>query len=112
MVTRPSVCIQLCKPSTKKSPETDASKRFKSGDTKFAGCWGEPGGPFFPGIPQSDWEQIRSTKNYWTLDGTTDAIESNHHLELIDRAWAYTERYNIEISRLLRKKTSKQVTAK
>ena len=30
-------------------PESDVSRRTNSGDFRFAGCWGEPGGPFFPG---------------------------------------------------------------
>ena len=78
-------------------PESDVSRRTNSRDFRFAGCWGEPGGPFFPGVPQSEWQGIRDAKDYWTFDGTTDALESRHHHRLIDRAWQYAKRYNADL---------------
>lgn len=76
-------------------PESDVSGRIKTGDFRYVGCTGEPGGPFFPGIPQSEWQRIREEKNFWTLNGTSDAIESHHHHQLINRARVYAERFNI-----------------
>lgn len=79
------------------NPVEDVSERINDGDYRYAGCWGEPGGPYFPGVPQSEWQRIRESKNYWTLDGTTDAIESRHHHRLIQRACRYAERYNTSL---------------
>ena len=75
-------------------PIVDVSGRISDGDYCYAGCWGTAGGPFFPGVPQTEGQRIRDSNNYWTLDGTTDAIESPHHHRLIKRAWRYAERYN------------------
>ena len=78
-----------------KEPEADAKLQFDSNGPRIAGCWGEPGGPFFPGISETEWIKIRQEKRFWTIDGTTDAIESRRHSKLIDRAWAYAESYKV-----------------
>lgn len=81
------------------TPARDVEKNQSRGDYRYVGCWGEPGGPFFPGVAESKWPAIRQRKQYWTLDGTTNAIESNHHKQLINRAWQYARRYNEELER-------------
>ena len=81
-------------------PESDAKMHFDIGEIKYAACTGHAGKLKFSGIPESEWEPIRVNGNCWTIDESSDVLESGHHVQLIHRAWRYANRYNREMRRL------------
>lgn len=64
-------CLELIlKDLNESDPSKDATDRIKTGDMRcFAGYWGEPGGPFFPGVP------YLIGKTFETLDNTGLSME-------------------------------------
>jgi len=90
-----------------KAPSVDANLHFTQGNLKYVACIGEAPGPYFPNIPESEWNSIREKGNYWIIEGTSDAIESQKHLKLIDRASAYASEYNTKMMELRQKKVDK-----
>lgn len=81
-------------------PSEDARRNADDGDFRFAACLGEAPGQYFPSVPRNDWDGIWSEKDYWMIDGTSDAIESDYHMRLIERAVEYAEGYNEAIVNL------------
>jgi len=82
------------------NPESDARQKYQLGDRRFAACIGEAPGPYFPKLAHEEWLEVRKTKDFWIIQGTSDAIESTKHRKLIDRAVEYAGRFNAEMLRL------------
>lgn len=80
-----------------KNPENDARKSLNNGDDRFAALLGEAPGPYFPGVLHEKWPEIRKNRDFWMILGTSDAIESEYHSDLIERAEKYSIRFNTAI---------------
>lgn len=77
------------------NPRSDVIDAINKNDLRFIGCMGF--GLIFPGLSHEESNALKENDNYVVLDGTTDAMESNYHRKLIDRAWEYAETYNTEM---------------
>ena len=81
-------------------PDFDAQRYYRNGDGRYIACLGEAPGPYFPGVPQPDWKRIQKEGDYRMIEGTSDAIESDRHKHLIDKAVAYAGVYNKTIQHM------------
>ncbi len=88
------------------SPAADARNNAGKGDLRYAACLGEAPGPYFPSIPDEEWNEIMENKDYWMIEGTSDALESRYHEKLIQRAEKYAEAYNTTIVEIRSKRIS------
>lgn len=92
--------LESLAPLNEDSPASDADARFANGDTRFVGYNCGPWGPCFPGIPHANWSSIWEAESYWMIFGTSDALESNYHGDLVKRAETYAEGFNIRMKQL------------
>lgn len=74
------------------NPNHDALSAMKSGNFKYKATKGIT--YIIPGVSQSEYLNARKTDNFDTIEGTGDAICSDQHLELNQKALHYAQRYN------------------
>jgi hypothetical protein len=73
------------------NPKEDLTTKIGRDDLRFIGLYGYA--VFFPGVNQKDYPLI-DKYGILMIEGTSDAIESEEHAELIDKAILYGEIYN------------------
>ncbi len=74
------------------NPSHDALSAIKSGNLKYKATIGMT--YIIPGVSQSEYLSARKTDNFETIKGTGDAICSDQHLELNQKALHYAQSYN------------------
>jgi hypothetical protein len=73
-------------------PEKDAERYLAAGDTRVVGIYGYSVG--FPGVPEEAWIGLLSEERFRAIEGTSDCVIGDRHMELISAAIRYAERYN------------------
>ena len=76
-------------------PEHDADQRLSDGDRRVIGIHGYS--VSFPGLPPDASVPLDQQSRYRTIDGTSDRVFGPRHMELIEIATRYAERYNRHI---------------
>lgn len=70
---------------------SDLNKNIELKDYRFIGLYGY--GTYYPGVESEDYKYIIEHGSLF-IDGTSDAIESEEHGDLIQTAKKYVENYN------------------
>lgn len=73
----------------------DASKSIGEKDFRFLGIAGYA--ITFPGIPQEKQDELIRKFGYKIIEGTSDVVEGEEHLRLINLAESYAEAYNAAV---------------
>ena len=76
-------------------PEHDADQRLAEGDQRVIGIHGYS--VSFPGVPPDASIPLDQEGEFRTIEGTSDCVLGPRHLELIEIATGYAERYNRHI---------------
>jgi hypothetical protein len=76
-------------------PEQDADQHLADGDRRAIGIQGYS--ISFPGLPPDASIPLDQESGYRTIDGTSDCVIGPRHMELIEIATRYAERYNRHI---------------
>jgi outer membrane lipoprotein LolB len=83
------------------NPIKDLDANLKRNDRRFVGIYGVACDT--PGVSEADRKFVRSAKfGRRCLDGTTDLVENDKHLALIQEAVKYATTYNQELLRRIR----------